>query len=291
MNEKIRTLYKNLFEVRCFPKPIEHHIEENTNKTIYGVYHILCVNNWYSLVAEQIESLKKSGLFNHTKTLYISAIISQQEDIEKIKDIVSNNEKLKFIYIGHNASSYEYPALEFIYSKANKEDFYVYYFHTKGISYQKETSKEYPSKDFLQLKRNTHAWRCMMEYFIFEHYNDAFKALQNYDAYGSYYRNPIVPPYHYRYFAGNFWWSKSCYIKTLPPITKAMRTNRFLAENWLLQKTLNIYSAFNTSAELYAIYIPECIYKKDMQCSLIELLRFYYSHYQFIAKRYLSKLH
>lgn len=292
MNERIRTLYKNFFEVRHFPKAFIESKYDINKKKIIGVYHILCVNDWPSLVTEQIRYLKESGLLSQTKTLYISAIIKEYNDVEIIKKIVDTNNKLDFIYIGYDTSVYEYPALEFIYNKAQEDDFYVYYFHTKGISYQKEKSMEYPSKDFKQLKKNTNAWRRMMEYFIFERYNYALKALQTYDAYGCYYRDPIVPPFHYKYYAGNFWWSKSEYIKYLPPITTEIKGNRYLAENWLLQNSSKIYSSFNTSAELYAIYIPEILYKrKDIYItSLIEFIKFYISHYNFIIKKYFLKI-
>lgn len=292
MNERIRTLYKNLFEVRHFPKAFIESKYDINKKEIIGVYHILCVNDWTSLVTEQIRFLKESGLLSQTKTLYISAIIQEYNDVEIIKKIVDTNNKIDFIYIGYDMSVYEYPALEFIYNKAQEDDFYVYYFHTKGISYQKEKSIEYPSKDFKQLKKNANAWRRMMEYFIFERYNCALKVLQTYDAYGCYYRDPIVPPFHYKYYSGNFWWSKSEYIKYLPPITTEMKKNRYLAENWLLQNTSKIYSSFNTSAELYAIFLPEILYKRKNidKTSLMEFFRFYFSHYSFVIKKYFLKI-
>ena len=102
-----------------------------------------------------------------------------------------------------------------------------------------------------------------MEYFIFYKHNVAVNVLKQYDAYGCKYDDPIVPPYHYRYYAGNFWWSKSSYIRTLPEFTEKEKKNRYWAENWLLLRADKIFSAFNTPAELYAVEILRNIYKKD----------------------------
>lgn len=77
------------------------------------------------------------------------------------------------------------------------------------VSYQKETSVNYPMKNFIQLKENAKSWRKMMEYFNFYKYNVAVNVLKDFDTYGCYYQDPIVFPYHYKYYAGNFWWSKS----------------------------------------------------------------------------------
>ena len=89
MNERIRTLYKNLFEVRHFPKAFIESKYDINKKEIIGVYHILCVNNWTSLVTEQIRYLKESGLLSQTKILYISAIIQEYNDVKKIKKMLA----------------------------------------------------------------------------------------------------------------------------------------------------------------------------------------------------------
>ena len=130
------------------------------------------------------------------------------------------------------------------------------------------------------------AWRKMMEYFIFEKYNVALNVLKEFDTYGCKYDNPIVPPFHYRYYAGNFWWSKASYIKTLPSFSDDERKNRYWAENWLLLKSAHVFSAFNTPVELYATEIPECVYKHDYSINhVFDHLNFYCSHYFFVLKK------
>jgi len=161
------------------------------------------------------------------------------------------------------------------------------------VSYQKETSVNYPMKNFIQLKENAKSWRKMMEYFNFYKYNVAVNVLKDFDTYGCYYQDPIVFPYHYKYYAGNFWWSKSSYIKHLPPLLSKNYKNRYWAENWLCQNARKIFSAFNTSAELYAVRIPSSIYPPP---SLYgnkrrhNVAHFIISHYFYLIRYLLSKL-
>ena len=254
---------------------------------IIGVYHIFCINNWEILVQDQILELKKSGLMNITEKLYVSCIISDFSDVEKIKEYIGD--KCCFINITFDKSVYEYPAIEFIYQKAKHEVFFVYYFHTKGVSLGANSSA-YPISNISRLKENAKAWRKMMEYFIFEKYNVALNALKEYDTFGCYYREVQHGSALLKYYAGNFWWSKAEYIRQIPPLSKEQYADRYGAENWLCQGPCKKFIAFNTAAELYATPIPEFLYNDQCRWNWFSFVRFLFCHYKHLARKAIQRL-
>lgn len=286
---QVRNIKKNLWPISKADKMGKFDSVPHKDKRVYGVYHIFCVNVWNKLVVEQLDAIKDSGLMAVTDKLYISCIYSDKNDLVELEKILGGfpvaYKIMSALSVENN--QYEFPALQFMHDLSFQEDFYVYYFHTKGVSYTKDSAAKYPSTKYEQLNKCSTAWRKMMEYFIFTKYNVALNVLSQYDAYGCKYDDPIVPPYHYKYYAGNFWWSKSSYIKTLPSITEAEKKNRYWAENWLLLKADKIFSPFNTSAELYAVEIPKCVYafKTLGGQNVLKYLKFILNHYLFIIRK------
>lgn len=255
---------------------------------IIGVYHIFCAEGWEELVNEQIHSLKDSGLYEQTKTLFVTCITPQigGGNIEIVKKIVGS--KCEIVEICNDPTRFEFPAIDFIYRLAQDRQFYVYYFHTKGVSYQRAKLAQYPEKDFTKLRENVAAWREFMEYFNFYRWNDAVHALSNYDTYGCKHTDETVNGHRHKFYSGNFWWSKSDYIRTLPPIALEQYTNRYFAENWLCQEPEKCYDAFPTSLELYAIKIPPSIYRDDISSSLKDMLFSYVRHIWYNIIKYLN---
>lgn len=230
-------------------------VEPKENSTIYGVYHIYCDTQWQSMVADQIASLKSSGLLERTTKLYVSCITMHDGDLEEIKRII-DSPKLEIIAHYETPLKYEYPALDFIRMKSEQENCLFYYFHTKGITYQ---ALETGDKAFIRFKRNIEAWRKMMEYFLFNKWRVAVNTLcQGYDTYGSYRLPP--PPHPYYLYAGNFWWARSKYIKQLPTFDLENIKERFFAEEWLYKAQPKDFSAFDTMADLYYVYMSPRLY-------------------------------
>lgn len=259
---QLRNIIKNLWPVGKADSLKDFDFEDTKDKNIYGVYHVFCVNAWKALVREQLDAVQKAGLMAKTDKLYISCIYNKGGERKELEQIVASYtvpfEIISALPMDNNL--FEFPALEFVHGLAKTEDFYAYYFHTKGVSYTKERAVDYPTHKLDKLNRCSKAWRKMMEHFIFAKHQAALNVLKQYDAYGCKYDDPVVPPYHYKYYAGNFWWSKASYLRTLPNITAEERKNRYWAENWLLVNAKKIFSAFNTPAELYAVEIPKCVY-------------------------------
>ena len=226
------------------------------DKPIYGVYHIYCDKGWQRMVRDQIGRLRESGLYDVTTRLFVSVITRTDDDLQQLEGIIGR-EKMEVISATSDPRRFEYPALMFIRERAQSEDCLFYYFHTKGITYQAASDAD---RKFNAFKRNIEAWRHMMEYSIFFKWRVAVNVLTaDYDTCGCYRLPPIPQPYYL--YAGNFWWARATYLRRLPEFDETtFATNRFYAEEWLYKAAPNDFSTFDTQADLYFVYMPECLY-------------------------------
>lgn len=246
-------------------------IPPTTQTPIYGIYHIFCDANWEQMVNEQMKRLSQSGLLKASRKLYISCIAKSKEDIEKLQQILQEygRDKIEFVSLTTDPTRYEFPALDYMYEKSQQDDFYFYYFHTKGITYQSLASDD---KEYQGFVRKIVAWRKMMEYFLMNKWQVAVNTLEaGYDTYGCY----LFPPFKNKMYAGNFWWTKSSYFRSLAALDEeTKRHNRFMAEEWLLSKpNAKPFSAFDTVADLYFVEIPASLYE-DGKHSVLEALKY-----------------
>lgn len=236
---------------------------------VYGVYHVFCDKGWRELVADQICRLKASGLWENTERFYVSCIVKDRGEADDLRRMIGED-KAELISVETDPMKYEYPALEFIRSKSREEDCLLYYFHTKGVSYY---GGDRSDKNFRRLRRNIDAWRHMMEHFLFTKWRVAINALQDgYDTYGCYRLPPYPKPYYM--YAGNFWWVRSDYVRRLPPFPeKRIATDRFIAEEWLYKAGPKDFSAFDSLADLYYVYMDESLYASP-KLPVLKWLRF-----------------
>jgi hypothetical protein len=117
-----------------------------TNIKIF--YHVLLENHWYTIVKEQLDKIKNSGLIDNTSEFYIT--LSSPEDI----DVKEKNYRIQFFYdhflnyvypedlfynkkieiLTTNKLDFEYPTLEKAVEISKlKKDFVGFYLHTKGV--------------------------------------------------------------------------------------------------------------------------------------------------------------
>lgn len=236
---------------------------------VYGIYHIFCDGKWEEMVREQMGRLRESGLLDASRKLYISCIAKSEDNIQRLKHILSEygGEKISFVSLTTDPTRYEFPALDYMYEKSQQEDFLFYYFHTKGITYQSLSADD---REYIGFVRKIVAWRRMMEYFLMDKWQVAVNTLQGgYDTYGSY----LFPPFKQKMYAGNFWWARSDYFRTLTALSEDTKQhNRFMAEEWLLSKpSVKPFSAFDTVADLYFVEIPTSLYEDGKPPVIIAL--------------------
>lgn len=246
--------------------------EPAANLPVYGVYHAFLDTGWEDIVEAQIDSLKRAGLLDYTRKLYISCIARDSEDVEKLLQKIGNH-KAEIISTTSDFAQFEYPALRYIKALSEREECLIYYFHTKGITYQSANTGN--NRAFRSFVSKIKAWNEMMEYFIFDKWSVAVNALSaGYDTYGCY----RWPPRKYTMYSGSFWWSTSSYIKTLPDFCSEVITkDRFYSEIWLYEHSPNDFSAFDTIADLYFVRLPRSIYS-EKKPRMTDVIRFIFMY-------------
>lgn len=161
--------------------------------TIYGVYFICCIGDYKRIVLEQLSTLWRCGLAG--KTMRIFCFICKYDP--KIMEILGPfMEKLKIISTTENLYE-KFAFMNFREHLPSTRPFYLYYFHTKGVS---RTASVF------------HETRKNLDYFILEKHEICIFWLDHgYDAVGA--SLALYPSLH---FSGNFWWAKSSHLQDLP---------------------------------------------------------------------------
>jgi len=164
---------------------------------IYGVYFICCLGNYLEIVAEQMDTLRRSGLLRKAESVLCFICLYNEEVLQVLEPYLS---KLKIISTSENL--YERFALDnFRAHIPTNEPYYLFYFHTKGVSRDSERMKEF------------HERRKNLDFFVLERHEVCLFWLdQNYDAVGT--AMSLYPALH---FSGNFWWTRSSHLDRLSP--------------------------------------------------------------------------
>lgn len=277
----------NIFSVfNLFRANKQNRVLENGYKKpcvpIYGFYHIYCANNWKEIFNEQIQSLKESELYNITSKFFI-CVIGSDDDVDYVKEGIN---KANHILHTENALEYEFPTLQMMYEQSHQEDFYCYYFHTKGSSNSITTLKWYKTKkikSLRQLRTNSKAWRRLMEYWNFNHWKLAIASLQ----FGCHAYGCILRQYSHetQYYGGNFWWSTSRHVKSRKPITDLLKKSRYNAEVWILSEGENYYNAFHVLPDPTAVRVREGIYQRKSIIDSVIASCLYIADYIFYSIR------
>ena len=214
------------------------------NFKIFGVYFICCIQNYLEIVKEQLACLDK-GLLNKTKQVII--FITNYDEYECIElDNILNSYGDKFVLVKTHLNLYEKYAINNYKKYITETNYYLYYFHTKGLK-----DKNDPLLNVFSSRRQ------ILNYYTLIQYNINIKLLEQYDAIGC-----SLHLYPKKHFSGNFWWSKSSYLqhlenindKYLSPemyilsnnncncISLANDTNNILIEHYIFPSEIKIYN-------------------------------------------------
>lgn len=197
-------------------------------KPIYVFYHIYCANEWVEIVEDQVNSIKKSGLYETAKKLFF-VVIGDKKSYDFIKNKYKNK-KIKFIKA---SGEYEYPTIDLIKLISKTEDFKGLYIHTKGTSKNPGTHTNY--------------WRKVMDFYNITLWKYNYNVLDFYDIAGcNFHEGPASIDYYWKnqsttlvnanfithtmHYAGNFWWFNSNYTNKLRDLTSEEKKNRWNAE-------------------------------------------------------------
>lgn len=193
---------------------------KNNSIKVIGFYHVLMVNDYMDIVKSQLAEIIRSGLYDRITHLYVGCLGSK-ENYYKLKKELFFYDKINITAYHYDITRYEFYTLKIVQAQSlEREKFYGFYIHTKGVSYPGNEGGKY--------------WRDYMNYYNITKWKDAIKHLDlGYYTYGVKLLPSSYPPSFKMHYSGNFWWFNSEYVSTLPNIDTLDKTNRYNAETWI----------------------------------------------------------
>jgi hypothetical protein len=205
---------------------IKNDNNNNIDRPIYGVYFICCIGNYLEVIEEQLKLLYDSGLYHKTKKL-LCFICNYDSKDKKLHELF-NKFYGRTEFFSTNKNLYEKFAINSYRNKILDEKYYVYYFHTKGVS------KEHNSH--FQVRRK------ILNFYTITKYEISLKLLKYYDVVGV-----TLLKYPKKHFSGNFWWSKSEHVKLLSNVN-----DKYLApEMYICSNNYSKYIALSADGQVF----------------------------------------
>jgi hypothetical protein len=164
-------------------------------RPIYGVYFISCVGCYLDIIKEQLQYFTSTELYKKSKKI-ICVICSYCHYNYPLQSILYHLDHLHIMHLVTTPDNlYEKFAINNYKSHIEDEKYYIYYFHTKGVTHDKD---EY----YINIRRNLLFYLTQLELTL--------KLLQKFDAVGC-----DLSHFPKKHFSGNFWWSKSEHVNKL----------------------------------------------------------------------------
>ena len=209
-------------------------------KHIYGVYFICCLGkNYIHIVDEQLELLHTSGLYNQIKKMTLFICLFDEETNNELLPLLNKYDPDdKFIQIKTSLNLYEKFAINNYKYYIEDTDYYIFYFHTKGVSYD--------SNEVFSLRRK------ILNFYIIQKFQLSLKLLDKYDVVGC--SLTLYPKLH---FSGNFWWSKSEHTNKLSNVNDGY----YAPEMYICSSNKGKYISLNQNTNFSEL--EEHIFKTD----------------------------
>lgn len=196
---------------------------------IVGFLHVMAEGPRYrEILWEIVGTLRGSGLYDLSDR--INCVIVGDGDCHDILD----GRRFRLFKAGP-ANQYEQPTLNAIHAEAKAPgEFLCWYGHTKGAS-MSHAKGIIPAAGVAPKQVQWDRWRRFLLWGVFEHWETCVEAITSGD-----YDTAGVEWIHRRgnwMYAGNFWWARSPFLATLPPIvvTPGDYQTRYNCEAWLWQ--------------------------------------------------------
>lgn len=246
--EIFRNVIKNCFQIDIISNdlptvlPLKHYI----------YYHICCIGDWKNIVTKTFTDIKNSGLYNLIdKIRCVILDASGESDFFEL----FNDPKIQIILKSPILELRERVTINKIYEASLKENFYVLYLHSKGVTRSGEKGPP------------VLAWAEYMKYFTITLHKKCIEFLGKYDAVGV---NLVsIPSPH---FSGNFWWSKSAYLRNKRECTEEdVKKEIIMPELWIGASPCTLVGLFDLSrySPYYTVYQPEWYTNRPLELNTI----------------------
>jgi hypothetical protein len=198
---------------RSSVEPSKHGGGTGGRTAIEGYIHVALAPGWREIFYELLSLLSDSGLREASKVIHVGLLGPDPQQFDY------SDRSLNPVPLGTRIDQFEFPTLDLLRQRCYDSDApnLVYYLHLKGL-----TRPNHPS---------VASWRRYMAYFAIERHKDCISALRSADICGvNWLRSP------WPHFSGNFWWSRSEYVKLLAAarsLPDSKWPERFKAERWI----------------------------------------------------------
>jgi len=162
-------------------------------KKIIIYIHVACLNTYEDIFINLINLIKESKLYDAVYEIRCGVLGIQSE---KFKNIINEDEKIKIVIENNNLNLYETFTINKMMEDSKLENSYILYLHTKGCTKPNNI--------------NVKSWVDYLCYFNITKWNLCINYLENNDMVGVNLQSGGGYTTHY---SGNFWWTKSDYVK------------------------------------------------------------------------------
>jgi hypothetical protein len=240
--------------------------------------NVAILGNVNQILNGLLNKINDSGLYEACNLIKIA--VNGDSGLLKI-DFSDRLHKLIINITSEDISRFEFPGLKLLWDDSETSEGYMLYIHTKGVSRSGD-------KRILD-------WVNYLTFFNITEWRKRITDLEVVDCTGvnlegdfsSLSTDPstwgqiispgkqVIAPMHY---SGNFWWSKSDYIKKLPDPYKWLPDNdyfkwRIMAEMWVCQLNGKFRSAWNSKVNHYREPYPDFMYTDETNNKLQTILR------------------
>jgi hypothetical protein len=173
-------------------------------------YHVFADGDWETPAEEHIEALVASELIDNLSDMFLG-IVGAPPNRDRVK------RKLPGVVVAEAETGWEQVTLNALHDFAQTDAGAIFYAHTKGAWSQTELARQ---------------WRVSMTHDTVTRWQECVQALTMVHVAGPFWLKSRDPEHqnHDHFFAGNFWWARSDYVRALDPVGVE---NRYQAEGWI----------------------------------------------------------
>jgi hypothetical protein len=158
--------------------------------------HICAINNWRDIIKKLLDRIRSSGLYDKIDELRYGLL----GNYECLQDEILKDPKFINVLWSSDMKLFETVTLNKIWYAAKDEEFNVLYLHSKGVTYNGTQPR-------------IEDWVEYLTYFNIDNHQLCLDHLQSgADVVGVHTSTNTM-----LHYSGNFWWSKSSYIKKSTP--------------------------------------------------------------------------
>jgi hypothetical protein len=181
-----------------------------TRRKLAHFYHVYADGVWQEPALDHLEALVRSGLLDRLDEMYLG-IVGRPELRKQVRH------RLPGVVVAESDTGWEQVTLRELHGYALNETANVFYAHTKGASSQTPLAE---------------GWRVSMTHDTVTRWRECVEGLERSDAAGPFWLKSQDPLHagHDHFFAGNYWYARSEYLRTLPTVENE---HRYQAEGWI----------------------------------------------------------